>query len=377
MAKSKAQGLRRPKGEGSVTILPNGHVKITVTIGVGVDGKQVRRSCTGKTRKEALEKIAKLRVMKPNAHNPIPLMKDFFKAYIEENTKIFTENTHHNYRTMWNVLGAQLGPLRLNRITPEYLNSLLPSLRNQSTGEPLASGSLLVFKRCLSAIFNNALEKNMIEKNPCNKILRGVKQRFKSDLPLPTPEQIKKLLEDLKMFDEEHKDRGIRLYPIFLLALSTGARKGELLGLRKAFVHEDTIEIRSQVTANLCDQPLKTLSSIRIIKVAPAVLQVVMGMANTECDFVFPGLNHGYIKDMLFSNYVSRFYRKYGKPTPDFTFHMCRHFNATEALRHGIDIKSVSKRLGHSSVLTTLRLYAHWIPEADERAAQIVGENYL
>ena len=377
MAKSKSQGLRRPKGEGSVTILPNGHVKITVTIGVGVDGKQVRRSCTGRTRKEALEKIAKLRVTKLGAHQPIPLMKDFFKTYMEENAKIFTVNTQRCYQTLWSNVGIHIGALRLNKITPEYLNTLLPSLHNRNTGEPMAPGSLLMFRRYLSAIFNNALEKSLIEKNPCVKVLRGLKQKLKSDSPLPTPTQIKKLLNDLKEFDELNEHRSIRLYPIFLLALSTGARKGELLGLRKSCVHEDTIEIRTQVAANLCDQPLKTQSSFRVIKVAPSVLKVVMDFANPNSEFVFAGTHDTYIKNAVFDTYVQRFFRKYGRPTDDFSFHTCRHFNATEALKHGIDVKSVSKRLGHSSILTTLQLYAHWIPETDERAAKIVGENYL
>lgn len=377
MAKSKAQGLRRPKGEGSVTILPNGHVKITVTIGVGVDGKQIRRSCTGKTKKEALEKIAKLRVAKPDAHNPIPLMRDFFNAFMAEKAVVFTENTQRNYRTMWSNLGVHIGSLRLNRITQEYLSTLLSSLRNQHTGEALAPNSLLALKRCLSTIFNNAVEKNLIEKNPCAKVLRGLRVKLKSDSPLPTPEQMKKLLNDLKTFDEARGRHAIQLYPIFLLAISTGARKGELLGLRKVFIHEDMIEIRRQVNDQLCDQPLKTKNSNRIIKVAPGVLTVIMKMSNPDSDFVFSDGEGRYIKGSVFDSCIRKFFKQYKRPTPDFTFHMCRHFNATEALKHGVDVKSVSKRLGHNDVMMTLQLYAHWIPEMDEKASQIIGENYL
>ena len=60
-----------------------------------------------------------------------------------------------------------------------------------------------------------------------------------------------------------------------------------------------------------------------------------------------------------------------------FTFHGFRHYHATYLLFKGINVKEVSKRLGHSNISTTLELYAHWIPEMDESAANAIGKDFI
>ena len=52
-------------------------------------------------------------------------------------------------------------------------------------------------------------------------------------------------------------------------------------------------------------------------------------------------------------------------------------YHATYLLLNGINVKEVSKRLGHSSISTTLELYAHWIPEMDESAANTIGKGFI
>lgn len=46
----KTTNVRRPKGEGSITKLPNGNLKITITLGIGAGGKQKRKFVTAKTK---------------------------------------------------------------------------------------------------------------------------------------------------------------------------------------------------------------------------------------------------------------------------------------------------------------------------------------
>lgn len=53
---------RRPKGEGSITKLPNGKLKMTLTLGVGVDGKQKRKSVTAANKAELMKQVTELRV---------------------------------------------------------------------------------------------------------------------------------------------------------------------------------------------------------------------------------------------------------------------------------------------------------------------------
>ena len=54
-----------------------------------------------------------------------------------------------------------------------------------------------------------------------------------------------------------------------------------------------------------------------------------------------------------------------------FTFHDLRHTHATWLLTHGVDLKTVSERLGHADEATTLRTYAHVLPGRDAYAASV------
>jgi integrase len=53
--------------------------------------------------------------------------------------------------------------------------------------------------------------------------------------------------------------------------------------------------------------------------------------------------------------------------------HDLRHFVATRLLAAGIDVRTVSGRLGHSLTSTTLNVYAAFLPDADQRAAEVIG----
>jgi Site-specific recombinase XerD len=59
---------------------------------------------------------------------------------------------------------------------------------------------------------------------------------------------------------------------------------------------------------------------------------------------------------------------------PDITLHSLRHTNASLMIANGVDLRTVSKRLGHAQVSTTTNIYSHAIKSADERAADVLGD---
>ena len=56
------------------------------------------------------------------------------------------------------------------------------------------------------------------------------------------------------------------------------------------------------------------------------------------------------------------------------TLHGLRHSNITMLIANGIDIKTVSGRVGHSDIKTTLNIYAHYVKESDERASHVIDQ---
>lgn len=65
-------------------------------------------------------------------------------------------------------------------------------------------------------------------------------------------------------------------------------------------------------------------------------------------------------------------FQSLGAALPDVTFHACRHSHASALIAAGIDVVSVSRRLGHSSPVITLGTYAHLFQNTDTRAAEAI-----
>ncbi|MGN0452086.1 MAG: tyrosine-type recombinase/integrase, partial [Acutalibacteraceae bacterium] len=72
------------------------------------------------------------------------------------------------------------------------------------------------------------------------------------------------------------------------------------------------------------------------------------------------------------SKWFSAFIKK--NNLPPIHLHSLRHTNATLLIASGADLRTVSKRLGHSNMTTTSNIYTHAIKSADERAAELLGD---
>ena len=72
------------------------------------------------------------------------------------------------------------------------------------------------------------------------------------------------------------------------------------------------------------------------------------------------------------TSWFNKFIKKYN--LPDITVHSLRHTNATLMIANGVDLRTVSKRLGHAQMSTTSDIYTHAIKTADERAADTLGD---
>lgn len=374
--------MRRQKGEGSITQMPNGNYKATITIGRGIDGKQKRRSVTAPTKKELLEKISMLRLDKTPAQAREMTFSELYEEYKREALRDKALSTQRGYTTLWNRIKDEVGGLKLSRLNANLINSLLLSFVKE-TGEPLANSTLIQNRRYLSAIFNFAIAKDYISRNPTHGVLKGMKGTKRADLEIISDSDLERMLEDAKDRDKQffpNSDQ-IHLYPFILFAVASGMRRGEILGLRKSCVDMETgkVDIRAQVQYNTADLPLKTKRAYRQIFVDLPVLELVMADSDPESDFVFSNRRtHEHISMATLGGTFLRFLNAYdNRPFPTFSIHNLRHYHATKLITAGIDIKSVSRRLGHSDIMTTLERYAHWLPEVDSIAKSIVGANLI
>jgi integrase len=196
-----------------------------------------------------------------------------------------------------------------------------------------------------------------------------------------TAEQVRRLL-DLA----PDRDR-----PLYLLAVSTGMRLGELLALRWADVDLDTGSLR--VVASLRHlsgeaatfAPPKTARSRRRVELSASVVAALSahkvatieerwraGQLWQDHDLVFPNV---FGRPRSGSNIVRAFHPLLASAgLPRIRFHDLRHTAATLMLGRGVHPKLVSDMLGHASVGITLDTYSHSLPSMHREAAQVMEE---
>jgi integrase len=170
------------------------------------------------------------------------------------------------------------------------------------------------------------------------------------------------------------------------LAMTTGARRGELCALRWDRIDFATgvLDIRTaiaQINTRTWEKDTKTHQRRRIVldvqtlALLRAYLQhcalgaASLGIELSQESFVFSAAPDGstWLKPDTVTQRYSRMCERLGW---DMHIHQLRHYSATELIAAGVDIRTVAGRLGHGGGgTTTLRVYSAWVAEADQRAA--------
>ncbi|WP_212774275.1 site-specific integrase [Polycladomyces abyssicola] len=180
-----------------------------------------------------------------------------------------------------------------------------------------------------------------------------------------------------------------RLFALFFLAISTGLRRGELLGLKWGDVDFDrgilVVRRTVQRTVNgliVKEQP-KTDNSRRLVNISPATVDVLrqhqkrqaeemLKFGLRDIEFIFTNTVGNLMEPRKVNHIFDRIIGKAG--IPKIRFHDLRHTHATMLLKQGIHPKIVSERLGHSSIGITLDIYSHVIPSMQREAAVAIDQ---
>lgn len=181
-----------------------------------------------------------------------------------------------------------------------------------------------------------------------------------------------------------------RLYPAFLLAATTGMRRGEVLGLRwrdvdldagRLEVTQTLLAVRYQMYFSTPKSrrgsrsialDATTVSALRTHRKAQLEERLRWGPLYQDSGLVFCREDGSPIHPDRFSDLFAERVKAAGLPR--IRLHDLRHTHATLALRAGIHPKVVSERLGHATIAITLDTYSHAIPALEEEAAARIAE---
>lgn len=277
--------------------------------------------------------------------------------YIETYCQHLRPNTTKRYLETARHL-EDIAHVELQKLTALAVQRLYNKL------EMSASSKIKVHK-LLKAIITKAHQIEMLNKNIMVAVVPPKAEH--KEIEVFTKPEIKKLLTTLK--DSEHYSK---YYPLVYTAISTGARLGEILGLKATAIKGGYIIINNnlQYINNVpTDFPPKTKSGNRKITI------------NEDLELILKKLTLD--KVVGYDGYV--FHTKNGTPyrmsniakiwkailneanIPYKNFHVLRHTHATQLLANGVPLLEVSKRLGHSTGSITLNLYGHAIKGYDEQ----------
>lgn len=351
---------RRLKGEGSVWFdQANGRWMAKITLPTGK-----KRSKSGKTKKEALDWLTEQRSKVKKGiwvEDEALLLGDFITSYMDDvarhNLRPRTFNTHKGYVNKHIV--PELGRIKLASLRPDQVQAFYTKKLDQG----LAPRTVQYMHSILRKTLQQALKWGMVSRNVCD-LVEAPKPVRKAPELLSVSE-IHRFLETVK---------GHRYYPIYVLAVYTGMRQSEILGLHVADIdlERGTLQVRRIVQyvrgQGFIIADVKTEKSKRLVELpetAALVLREHLKTVTGELVFTASTGNPVYNRNLYrhFKNTLVAL------KLPDVTFHSLRHFHASALLKAGIHPKVVQERLGHSQISTTLDIYSHTVPSLQKEAA--------
>lgn len=379
---------KRGHGEGTIYKRADGRWSAQITVHDPATGRSKRLTLYGRTRAEVNEKLTKM------------LYERHIGAFVEPNKVTLGEwldiwlnhykrmklrkTTFGSYETMVNTyIKPAIGSIPLKQIQPNTLQSfyayLLESRRKKGAGG-LSPRMVHYAHALIHGALKQAVREGLIIRNPADAVeLPKMKKR---DIEPLTREEISAFLEAIK---------GDRLFAAFCLALKTGLRRGEILGLRwkdidfkekKLHVRQILVEARNPSGGKkvaLVFQEPKTKKSQRTIPLTDDLIKLLKAhkAKQNEEKLIF-GKNyqdHGLVfcgedgRPIWPRNFLRRFTALQKKAgIKHRRIHDLRHTFATLLLAEGEELKNVQELLGHEKISTTADIYTKVLEESKRRA---------
>jgi integrase len=264
-----------------------------------------------------------------------------------------------------------LGNKKLDKLRSEDIDQLLADLSTAGKSPDLQRKVGELLRRALKY----AITKGYIHSNPALQVT--LPKVVEQDIQPLTAIQVQKFLKAAQKR---------RHYTLYLLALDSGARQGEILALEWTDIDFETgkVSITKTVKTGEAGGPrvkeVKTRASRRRIKLSPRTLTALAEWRKkSKGQLVFPARGKGltYGKDVYLSKAsLLRAFRKVLRKAglPEIRFHDLRHTHATLMLLKTKNIKAVSARLGHEDIKVTLDTYSHWMPEMEDEIVTALDE---
>lgn len=410
--------------------------KIEVSNGYDCNKKKIRAtttfvpdpSMTKKQQKKALEKFVYEFEEKVKNGNCIRGEKITLEKFVQEWVDTFASNqlektTYTAYMdVIENIILPSLGQMKLSKIRPYHIEKFYMSLtqnnaRRDGKAGGYSYGSICRFRIILSSILSSAEHWELIDSNPCRKARLPKPTEQKEKTKCFTADQAKRFLKYVDDYCEKLKPQLLpeQTYPsfadsnvyilqlqyqvFFQIAIFGGLRRGEILALEWKNIDFEQCRINIKQTAyyvkgEIIIKPPKTKDSVRFVTIPHSVINLLKKYMQEQDSYKkrlgsrWKGKNWLFIKSdgsiMNVSTPYKKFHqiiKEYNKHVPKedhlpiLSLHDLRHTNASLLVQSNkVDTKTISKKLGHSDMATTMKYYIHSYEESEQETAEILED---
>ncbi len=367
---------KRGNNEGSITKRADGLWEARITLEGGK-----RKSFYAKTRKEAARKLAE--VIR-DRDKGLPIVTDrqtveqYFTSWLEVMRAKIRPRTWKRYEQYVRVhLLPMLGGVVLAKLNAQQLQSLYAARLKAGSSQTTVHHLHMLIHKALDA----AVRLELVPRNVSD--LVDPPRMAHHEMEVLSPDQTRTLIEAAA---------GDRFEALYLLAVTTGMRLGELLALQWCDVDLDAgaLQVRASLYysggAFVFSEPKTAKSRRRVMlpKLAAEALRrnrtrqlaerLALGLAwQSKVDLVFPSTVGGPMNPShMLRREFAGLLRQAGLPR--IRFHDLRHTAATLLFAQRINPKVVSEMLGHSDIAITLGLYGHVTPPMQQEAADTMDK---
>lgn len=369
-------GAKRHNGEGSVFQVSEDKWVAKISMGVKPDGKPNVKQFSGKSEAIVKKKLREFKKSADFAERRIPSnesVKAYFSTWLREYQfyKLKPLSYDRLESTVVNHIYPHIGGMKMEKVTRDQIQALINRLYQI---QRLSYSSIKKVYVALNSCYNHALIDDVVAKNPCvGIVLPSPKENQKEVFPLKNGE-----VERLKLELAKTKPSGAPLYDYgnaYLLILNTGLRMGEALSLCWDDVdfENKTIAVeKNRILSKKRDESggalggyevrtqnsTKTSNGTRVIPINRSAEQALRALKeDNETPYVIINSRKNHV---LPSNFERTFHKILNNAgIESYGVHALRHTFASMLFSKGVDVKIVSKLLGHSSVKITYDIYVH------------------
>jgi Site-specific recombinase XerC len=375
---------RTSHGNGTIYQRSDGRWTGQMTVAIDpITKKQKRKTVYAKTKREVQEKLLILQYQK-HTTGFISTDKTTVGAWLDKWLEVYAKphlrtKTWESYGWLIRVhLKPSIGEIVLSKLQTSDVQQMYNAKLRTDEHEGVSARTIRYMHSILGAAIKQAVRENLVARNVVAFAKPPSSQ--KAEMHLWNSDQVKIFLD---------KSTDNRFYPVFLLALGCGMRRGEIIGLQWQDVDLDNGIVHIQqslVTTNsgLKMESPKTPRSRRAIPLPEEVVKALKHLRLRQNEekiryrdiyqddgFVFTW-EQGKVID---PNYITHLFARLATEAglPAIRFHDLRHLHATNLLELGVNPKVVQERLGHSSITVTMDIYSHVSKGMQESASVLVN----